>query len=274
VNRLRWSERFRLAELDPTEHLFQKLAGYWPDRFRATWTSLPGKHCGVVVDRPHVFVGVRWRCCGSATHRSPTSAFTPVDCRRERRSLRRRQALHRSLCAAAAPWRRIPLPLEEGCWPDLYANADRGPDLPYWKFYPQFVTQPFPAEAIDLVIRYLANAPSPPSNFFCSTFGGAVRHAPPGGSAFPHRDALFYCEPGAAWDDPNLHAKALGWAADFWRALRPYGKAGDVNVPNAPSSDWEHEYYGPNVERLRQVKAKYDPENVFSFEQSVPPVAG
>jgi drug/metabolite transporter (DMT)-like permease len=50
-----------------------------------------------------------------------------------------------------------------------------------------------------------------------------VRHAPPGGSAFPHRDALFYYEPGAAWDAPALNSKALGRAADFWRALRPFG---------------------------------------------------
>jgi hypothetical protein len=87
---------------------------------------------------------------------------------------------------------------------------------------------------------------------------------------FPHRDALFYCEPGAAWDDPALNAKALGWAADFWLALRPFTDGAYVNVPNAAAADWEREYYGSNRERLRQVKAKYDPENVFSFEQSVP----
>jgi hypothetical protein len=155
-------------------------------------------------------------------------------------------------------------------WPTIYKSVDRAPDLPFWKFYSQFVTRPFPEEAIDLVVRYMANTPSPASNFFCSAFGGAVRNAPPGGSAFPHRDALFYWEPGAAWDDPALNAKALGWAADFWRALRPFGDGAYVNVPNAPSLDWEHEYYGDNRERLRQVKAKYDPENVFSFEQSVP----
>jgi len=120
----------------------------------------------------------------------------------------------------------------------------------------------------------MANTPSAPSNFFCSSFGGAVRHVPPGGSAFLHRDALFYCEPGAAWDDPALNSKALGWAADFWRALRPFGDGAYINVPNAAASDWEREYYGSNRERLRQVKAKYDPENVFSFEQSVPLVAG
>lgn len=160
----------------------------------------------------------------------------------------------------------------EGSWPDLYASADRGPDLPYWKFHSQFITEPFPDTAIDTVLHYLANCPTPESNFFCSSFGGAVRNAPPGGSAFPHRDALFYCEPGAAWDDLALSSKTLAWASDFWRALRPYGTAGYVNVPNAPAADWEREYYGANVDRLRQVKAKYDPHNVFNFEQSVPPV--
>ncbi len=158
----------------------------------------------------------------------------------------------------------------EGPWPDLFANADRGPDLPFWKFYSQFITEPFPDEAIDTVLHYLANTPTPPSNFFCSSFGGNVRNEPPGGSAFPYRDALFYCEPGAAWDDPALHGTALAWANNFWRALRPYGTTGYVNVPNASALDWEREYYGANLERLRQVKAKYDPHNVFHFEQSVP----
>ena len=43
-----------------------------------------------------------------------------------------------------------------------------------------------------------------------------------------------------------------------------------VNVPNAGMADWEREYYSCNRERLRRVKAKYDPENVFCCEQSVP----
>ncbi|MDI9951324.1 FAD-binding oxidoreductase [Rhodococcus sp. IEGM 1305] len=177
----------------------------------------------------------------------------------------------RSLLAIGNP----DVTVTEGPWPSVYGDVDRGPnDVFLWKFYSQFVTQPFPDEAIDLIVHYMANTPSPPSNFFCSSFGGAVRHAPPGGSAFPHRDALFYCEPGAAWNDPALNSTALGWAADFWRALRPYGDGAYVNVPNAAASDWEREYYGSHRERLREVKATYDPENVFSFEQSVPPVAG
>jgi hypothetical protein len=160
----------------------------------------------------------------------------------------------------------------EGAWPMVYAEVDRAPrDVANWKFFSQFIMRPFSDEAIDLICHYMANTPSAPSNFFCSSFGGAVRHAPPGGSAFPHRDALFYCEPGAGWNEPELNSKALGWVADFARAMRPYVDGAYVNVPNAAASDWEHQYYGSNRERLRQVKATYDPHNVFSFEQSVPP---
>jgi hypothetical protein len=119
----------------------------------------------------------------------------------------------------------------------------------------------------------MANAPSPVSNYFLSSFGGAVALEPPGGSAFPHRDALFYCEPGAGWNGSELTSTALGWVADFARALRPYVDGAYVNVPNVGASDWETQYYGSNVDRLRQVKATYDPFNVFSFEQSVPPKA-
>lgn len=160
-------------------------------------------------------------------------------------------------------------------WPAIYHHVDRAPDMPFSKFYSQFVTRPFPDEAVDLIVHYMANTPSPESNFFAISFGGAVGHAPSGGSAFPHRDALFYCEPGACWKDPAQHSQAQGWAGAFWRALRPFGAGAYVNVPNAPASDWEHDYYGANVDRLRQVKATYDPQNVFSFEQSIPaPSAG
>src|ERR1700716_3401967 len=149
-----------------------------------------------------------------------------------------------------------------------------------WKFFSQFVSDPFPAEAISLIISFMSKAPTPDCNYFTNAFGGAVKASEPsGGSAFTHRDALFYAEPGAAWGardgtpataDP-LTAKCQAWIADFSEALRPYVNGAYVNVPNAGMTDWETAYWGPNVDRLRTIKAFYDPDNVFSFEQSVRP---
>jgi FAD/FMN-containing dehydrogenase len=51
--------------------------------------------------------------------------------------------------------------------------------------------------------------------------------------------------------------------------LAPYVDGAYVNVPNAGMPDWETAYWGAGVDRLRSIKAKYDPHNVFRFEQSI-----
>lgn len=149
-----------------------------------------------------------------------------------------------------------------------------------WKFTSHFVYEPFPAEAIAVIGSFMATAPTAECNYFTNAFGGAVRDSEPaGGSAFAHRDALFYAEPGAAWGDrggvpaagDTLTQTCLDWIADFTDALRPYIDGAYVNVPNAGIPNWENDYWGPHVERLRRIKTKYDPDNVFTFEQSIPP---
>ncbi len=161
--------------------------------------------------------------------------------------------------------------ISEEPWPAIYGDVDKASeDVGNWKFFSQFIKRSFPDEAIDLICQFMANSPTPASNYFLSSFGGAVALEPPGGSAFPHRDALFYCEPGAGWNGSEMTSAALGWVAEFARALRPYVDGAYVNVPNVGASDWPTQYYGSNVERLRQVKARYDPLNVFNFEQSLP----
>jgi FAD/FMN-containing dehydrogenase len=171
--------------------------------------------------------------------------------------------------------------MKNASWADTYAGFQIPPqeEAANWKFFSQFVSEPFPAEAINIVGSFMSKAPTPECNYFTNAFGGAVKaREPSGGSAFAHRDALFYAEPGAGWGtrgerpaaaDP-LTAKCQAWIADFSRALRPYVNGAYVNVPNAGMADWETAYWGPNVDRLRTIKAKYDPKNVFSFEQSLP----
>jgi FAD/FMN-containing dehydrogenase len=163
-----------------------------------------------------------------------------------------------------------------GSWAETFARLQPPPDSPVeqarnWKFFSQFVTEPYPAEAIDIVGTFMADAPSEACDYFCSSLGGAVSQAPPGGSAFAHRDALFYAEPGAGWNGDDLTPRALTWVAEFSQALRPYVSGAYVNVPNPGMLGWEAAYWGDHHARLREIKAKYDPDNVFHYEQSIRP---
>jgi FAD/FMN-containing dehydrogenase len=166
-------------------------------------------------------------------------------------------------------------------WADTYAGFQipTPEEAANWKFTSQFIVQPFPAAAIELIGQFMAKAPSPDCNYFANAFGGAVKSSEPaGGSVFAHRDALFYAEPGAGWGirggpavDEQLTARALAWIADISESLQPYVDGAYVNVPNAGMADWATAYWGTNLDRLRTVKSKYDPGNMFRYEQSIPP---
>jgi FAD/FMN-containing dehydrogenase len=172
--------------------------------------------------------------------------------------------------------------VQVGNWGDVYAGFQipTKSEPANWKFFSQFTTEPFPKKAISLIASFMRDAPSDDSNFFTQAFGGAVRRSPRGGTAFPHRDALFYSEPGAGWGTRGqagsgdaITPQAQAWIAEFSQALRPYVNGAYVNVPNIGMQDWETAYWGSNVDRLRKVKAKYDPHNIFQYEQSIPPAS-
>ncbi|CAN5221983.1 FAD-binding oxidoreductase [soil metagenome] len=166
-------------------------------------------------------------------------------------------------------------------WAETYAGFQipTADEPANWRFRSQFITGLYPAEAVATIARFMSTAPSPDCNYFTNAFGGRVTTSEPvGGSVFAHRDALFYAEPGAGWgvrggmpaaDDP-LTAPSLAWVAEFTQALEPYVHGAYVNVPNADAAEWQRDYWGAGVERLRSIKAKYDLDNLFSFEQSVP----
>ncbi|MEU1960560.1 FAD-binding oxidoreductase [Nocardia sp. NPDC019304] len=174
--------------------------------------------------------------------------------------------------------------VQVGNWGDIFARAQipLAQEPANWKFFSQFVKEPLPKMAIEIIGSFMRNAPTEDSNYFVDAFGGAIKSEPRGGSAFVHRDALFYGEIGAAWgtrstqpgvSDP-LTPQAQAWIAEFSQALRPYVEGAYVNVPNVGMQEWETAYWGSrHFEHLRKIKAKYDPDNVFQYEQSIPPAS-
>lgn len=70
---------------------------------------------------------------------------------------------------------------------------------------------------------------------------------------------------------PETAAAGIRWVEDFRHAMSPYTQGVYVNTQDLSIRDWPKAYYGSNFRRLTEVKAKYDPGNVFHFPQSIPP---
>jgi FAD binding domain/Berberine and berberine like len=162
--------------------------------------------------------------------------------------------------------------MESGSYADHFKKANAGPRQFYnWQFTSSWIREPLPAPAVDTIIRFMSDAPAPACNYWCLNWGEATRVEPPGGTAFVHRDALYYAEPGAGWNDPAKTGPVDAWLSAFGKAMRPFVYGAYVNVPDPTFSDWGDLYYGDNFARLREVKRRYDPHDVFSHPQSIPP---
>ena len=105
-------------------------------------------------------------------------------------------------------------------------------------------------------------------------WGGAYNRIPADATAFVHRDERFQLkhaavvDPGASTDAKDSAAR---WVARSWDSVHP-AASGRVfqNFPDPDLEDWGESYYGPNLGRLLRVKARYDPSNLFRFDQSLP----
>jgi FAD/FMN-containing dehydrogenase len=104
--------------------------------------------------------------------------------------------------------------------------------------------------------------------------GGAVAEVAADGTAFPWRAALADIQYTATWPYAKATAHPSRYDAFVQKeraSLVPYvGASGYANYADPSLRDYATAYWGPNLNRLSQVKKTYDPHNVFSFPQAVP----
>ncbi|MGZ8339433.1 MAG: FAD-binding oxidoreductase [Telluria sp.] len=128
--------------------------------------------------------------------------------------------------------------------------------------------------AIDVVIGYAGKLPSEQSEIFLGLLGGAANTRAAEETAYPHREALYAMNVHTRWMDPAEDATCLAWAREFFKAAAPHAAGGVyINFLNEDEVDRIAEAYGPNYRRLKEIKAKYDPDNLFRSNQNIRPGA-
>ncbi|MDQ4096487.1 MAG: BBE domain-containing protein, partial [Actinomycetota bacterium] len=131
-------------------------------------------------------------------------------------------------------------------------------------------------EVIDIVAEQAYRATSPWSYAAMFHLGGAVARVPLAATAYQGRDAEHNIVIDAAWlpdQDATVGASETAWARGFLGALGPHRAGVYVNfLDSDDDTSRVREAYGDDTyRRLAEVKAKYDPENVFHNNKNIQP---
>jgi FAD/FMN-containing dehydrogenase len=127
---------------------------------------------------------------------------------------------------------------------------------------------------LDTLVDHAAKLPTPQTEIFVASLGGATARPAADATAYSARDTRFIVNVHGRWDDPKDDARGIGWTRALFDAAAPYATgAAYINFMTADEKDRVRTVYGPNYERLAKIKRTYDPGNLFSVNQNIAPAA-
>jgi FAD/FMN-containing dehydrogenase len=128
-------------------------------------------------------------------------------------------------------------------------------------------------DALDACLAAMERASSPFSLIQFRGLGGALARVAPDATAFAHRRQRYFFAIIGVWldpaEDPAVHQ---AWTGALWQAVRHEGSGVYVNFLEREGPERIRDAYPPaTYARLAEIKRRYDPHNLFRFNQNVPP---
>ena len=142
--------------------------------------------------------------------------------------------------------------------------------LNYWSA--DFLAE-FPDKAVDLLVDHAMRPASPHTQLLLAAGGGAISRVDDEATAFGQRDAPWNVHFLSMWDDPADTEKNIAYTREVSAAMQPW-TTGRVylNYIGEEGSERVAASFGPEkFERLRLIKRRWDPDNIFSNNQNIPP---
>jgi FAD/FMN-containing dehydrogenase len=177
-----------------------------------------------------------------------------------------------------APLREFgqPLMVELGPMPYAVMNTLLDDGFPrgalnYWKS--SFV-ESLDDELIDLAIERFATTPSPLNAILFEHFHGAVTRVGVSDTAVPHREVGYNLLMPSVWLDAADTEANIAWTRATFDLFSPYfAERRWLNYfSDDDGTDAVRAAYGPNYDRLVELKRRYDPENAFHLNHNIDPV--
>ena len=159
----------------------------------------------------------------------------------------------------------IPVPALQTLFDGLYPPGL----LWYWK---ADYVKDLPEAAIDVHVKYGNELPTPLSSMHMYPVNGAASRVGKNETAWNYRDANYAVVIVGIDPDQSNKDKIINWARDYWNAHHPHSAGGAyINFMMDEGEDRIKATYGDNYKKLTEIKAKYDPDNLFRVNQNIKP---
>jgi FAD/FMN-containing dehydrogenase len=176
------------------------------------------------------------------------------------------------------PLREIADPIADLSGPMPYTEAQAILDEDYpdgWRYYWKSINVPeLSNELIDRLAEHAAAAPSHHSTIDIWYQGGAMARVGEEETAFANRSAPYLLGIEGNWEEESGSEQNVAWVRDTFADMRSFSEGGVyLNFPGFLEEGEQllHEGYGKNYDRLAEIKAKYDPGNLFRLNANIEP---
>jgi FAD/FMN-containing dehydrogenase len=170
----------------------------------------------------------------------------------------------------------VPEPLLHGVAPMPHAALQGAFDALYpkgqqWYWRADFVNE-IPDAAVDVHQRFGSELPTFQSTMHMYPIDGAAHDVDPADTAWSYRDANWGSVFAGVGPEPSDVEAIRRWSIDYFEALHPFSAGGAyVNMMMDEGDERVRASYRDNYPRLAQIKAEYDPGNLFRVNQNIRP---
>jgi FAD/FMN-containing dehydrogenase len=155
----------------------------------------------------------------------------------------------------------------QGAFDPVYPAGDQ------WYWRADFVKE-IPDEAVQAHAKFGAEMPTMQSTMHLYPIDGAAHDPGPSDTPWSYRDANWGSVFAGVDRDPANADAIRRWCVDYFEALHPHSAGGAyVNMMMDEGQERVRASYRDNYDRLAQIKAQYDPGNLFRVNQNVQPAA-
>ena len=163
----------------------------------------------------------------------------------------------------------VPYSHVQAAFDPLFVKGER---QNYWK---SIYLDTLDDDAIGHIVARGLSRPNPWALIALWHLGGAMNRVDPAETALGERSAPYLYSLDTSWTNPDDNDSAIAWTRSAWEEMKPFSRGGAYL--NFPGQGEEGEallrasYGSANYDRLKVLKSKYDPANLFRLNQNILP---